>query len=100
MLVVVGLAGDDAQGALGADEQVLEVVAGVVLDQAVERRDDGAVGHDRLDAEHHFARHAVADHPVAAGVDRRVAAQRRRAARAKVERKGQAVLVDRLLQRL
>jgi len=40
--------GDDGQGALGAGEQRRVVVAGVVLDQPAQVRDDGAVGEDGL----------------------------------------------------
>ena len=83
-------AGDDAQGALRADEQLLEVIAGVVLDQPVHRGDDRAVGQHRLQPQHHLAHHAVAQHPVAAGVGRDVAADGGRAAGAQVQRQEQA----------
>ena len=42
--------GDDPERALGADEQVLQVVAGVVLAQLGERVDDAPVGEHDLDA--------------------------------------------------
>ena len=67
-------AGHDAKAALGADEQLLEIVACVVLDHLVHGRHDGAVGQHRFQTQHHVARHTVADDPVAAGVGRDVAA--------------------------
>ena len=90
---------DDAERALGADEQLLEVVAGVVLEHPVQRRDHGAVGKHGFEAEHHLAHHAVADHAVAAGVGRRVTADRGGAARTEVEREHQALPLRGLLHR-
>jgi len=63
-------AGDDAQRALAADEQLLQVVARVVLHHLVQAGDDGAVGQHPFEPEHQLARHAVADHAIAAGVGR------------------------------
>ncbi len=93
-------AGDDAQGAFAADEQLLEVVAGVVLQHAVHRGDDRAVGQHRLQAQHAAAHHAVADHVDAAGVGGDVAAHGAGAARAQVHREHQALLAYRFLQLL
>ena len=42
--------GDDAERAFGADEQVLEIVAGIVLAQLRQRVDDAPVGEHDLDA--------------------------------------------------
>ena len=44
------------------------VVAGVVLDQPGQMRDDGAVGEDRLDSAQLGPHRPVAQHPQAAGV--------------------------------
>ena len=60
--------GDDAERALGADEQLLEVVAGVVLAQAAQAVPDAPVGQHDLEAEHELARVAEAQHRGAAGV--------------------------------
>ena len=78
-------AGDDAQRALGADEELLQVIAGVVLHRLVERGDDRAVGQHHLQAEHQVARHAVADHPVAAGIGGEIAADLAAAAGAEIQ---------------
>ena len=53
---------DDAERALGADEQLLHVVAGVVLAQAAQAVPDAAVGQHHLQPEHQVARVAVAQH--------------------------------------
>ena len=79
---------------------MLQIVAGIVLHQLVEAGDDGAVGQHDFEAEHQFARHAVADHAVAAGIGREIAADRAGAARAEIERKEEAGLVGGLLDRL
>ena len=52
-----------AERAFGADEQVLEVVAGVVLAQLGEEIGDAPVGQHHLDAERQVARVAVGDAP-------------------------------------
>nr|WP_235983680.1 hypothetical protein [Bradyrhizobium australiense] len=67
--------------------------AGVVLDVFAQALQNGAVGGD-LEAENQVTRHAVADDAVAAGIVRDVAADGATAARAEVERKHQAVLLD------
>ena len=66
--------GDDAERALGADEELLQVVAGVVLAQAAQAVPDAAVGQHHLEPEHQLARVAVAQHVDAARVGREVAA--------------------------
>jgi hypothetical protein len=52
--------GDHAERTLGADEEGLDVVARVVLAQALEAREHAAVGEHDLEAEHQVAHHAVA----------------------------------------
>ena len=90
-------AGDDAKGSFRADEQLLQIVAGIVLQHAVHRRDDGAVGQDRFEPQHLFARHAVADHPDAAGIGGEIAADLAGAARAEIEGEIKSGLARRLL---
>ena len=67
-------AGNDPQRALGAYEQVLEVVAGVVLAQAVEAVPDLPVGEYDFQPEHQIAHVAVLEHVDAPGVGRQVTA--------------------------
>ena len=69
-----GRGGDQPQRALGADEQLLQVVAGVVLAQAAQRGQDAAVGQHHLEPEHQVAHVAEAQHRGAAGIGRQVAA--------------------------
>ena len=66
--------GDDAERAFGAEEQLLQVVAGVVLAQPAQAVPDAAVGQHHLETEHLLARGAVAQDVDAAGVGREVAA--------------------------
>ena len=68
--------GDDAERALGADEQLLEIVAGVVLAQSAQAVPDAAVGEHDFEPQRQFARVAEAQHGGAAGVGRQVAADR------------------------
>ncbi|MNE04001.1 hypothetical protein D3C80_965220 [compost metagenome] len=70
---------DDAHGALGADEQLLQVIAGVVLAQPLQAIEDLTVRHDRLNAQHQVAHHAVAQDGGAAGIGRDDAADGGRA---------------------
>ena len=81
-----GRAGDDAERAFGADEEMLQVEAGVVLAQAVQAVPDPAVGEHHFEAEHVLARIAVAQHAGAAGVGRDVAADLARAFGAEADR--------------
>ena len=67
--------GDDAERAFGADEQLLQVVAGVVLAQRLKPSSTRAVGQHDLEAEHQVAHHAVAQHCGAARVGREIAAE-------------------------
>ena len=66
--------GDHAERAFGADEQVLEVVSGIVLLQLVEAVPDPAVGERHFEAEHEVARDAVGKRGDAAGIGREIAA--------------------------
>src|SRR5262245_1426274 len=52
--------GDDAERALGAEEYLLQVVAGVVLAQAAQAVPYAAIGKHHLETEHLLARVAVA----------------------------------------
>ncbi|MGY4599170.1 hypothetical protein ACVWXL_006916 [Bradyrhizobium sp. GM22.5] len=79
---------------------MLQIVAGIVLHQLVEASDDGAVGQHDFEPEHQFARHAIADHAIAAGIGREVAADGAGAARAEIERKEEAGFVGCHLDRL
>jgi hypothetical protein len=63
-------------------QEVLQVVAGVVLAQAPESIPHAAVGKHDLEPEHQLARVAVAHHARAAGVGREVAADLAAALRA------------------
>ena len=92
--------GDDAERALGAHEQVLEVVAGVVLLERAQAVPDVAVGQHDLEAHHQVARVAVAQHLHAAGVGREIAADLARALRAEAEREEAVMRRRGLLQRL
>ena len=78
--------GDDAQRAFGAEEQRLHVVTGVVLAQSGERIEHPAIREHHLEAEHQFARHAVADDVQAAGVGGEIAAQHAAAFAAQAQR--------------
>ena len=96
--------GDDAERAFGADEQLAQVAAGVVLLERAVELEHGAVHEHDLEAEHPVARQAVADDLHAARVGRDVAADVARALRGEVDRPGQArgraVLVHRRRNRL
>ena len=77
--------GDDAERALGADEQGFHVVAGVVLAQALQARQHPAVGQHHFEAQHQVAHHAVAQDRRAAGIGREVAADLRGALRSQAQ---------------
>ena len=61
---------------LRADEQVLEVVAGVVLAEFRERVDDPPIGEHDLDPDRQFPRVAEGEHRGAARVSGEIAADR------------------------
>ena len=79
--------GDDPERALGADEEVLQVVAGIVLAQFGERFDDPPVGEHDLEPGREIAGIAVGEHRDAARVGREVAADRAGSLRGERQRK-------------
>jgi hypothetical protein len=91
---------DDPERALAADEEIAQVVAGVVLAQAVEACPDLAVGGHDLEAEAELARVAEAQHLGAAGVGGEIAADGATALRGEAEREEQAGLLRRRLHGL
>ena len=66
--------GDDAEGALGADEQMLQIIAGVVFAQAAEAAPDAAVGKHHFQTQNQIAGVAVAQHADTAGIGGEIAA--------------------------
>ena len=89
-----------AERAFGADEGVFQVVAGIVLDETVQRRHHGSVREHHFKTQDQLAHHAVAQNAVAAGVGRNVAADRRRTPGAEIQRKEQAFGFRRFAHRL
>ena len=92
--------GDDAKRTLGADEQLLEVVAGVVLAQSSEAAPDLAIREHDLEPEHEIARHAVAQHLDPAGVGRKIAADLAAPLRREAQREEPVGVLRRLLDGL
>ncbi len=82
-----GRRGEDAERALAADEELLQIVAGVVLAQPSEPVPNPAVGQHHLDPQGQLAGIAVAQDRDAAGVGREVAADLAAALGAEAERK-------------
>ena len=82
--------GDDSERTFGPDEELFQVVAGVILHDGVHGGDDRAVGQDSLQAEHQVSRHAVADDAVAAGIGGNESADSGGAARSKIKGEEQA----------
>ena len=66
--------GDDAQRAFGADEQVFQIVAGVVLLELVEVVEHASVGEHHFEAERVRARNAIGKRRGAAGIGGKIAA--------------------------
>ena len=86
------------QRALGADDQLAQVIAGIVLDQAaVEVEQFSGAGH-KFEARHPVPGHTVANHLDAAGVGGNIAADLAGAAGGEVHRVEQALLFGKLLQ--
>src|SRR5665213_2693548 len=79
--------GDDAERTFAADEEVLQIVARVVLAQAAQPVPGPAIGQHRLDAERQLPHVAIAQDVDAAGIGREVAADLARAFGAEAERK-------------
>ncbi len=90
----------EAQGAFGADEQVAEVVAGGVLDQALVEVQQFTPAGDHLEAGDPVPGHAVADHLDATGVGVDVAADLAGAGGGEVHRVEQLLAVGEFLQLL
>ncbi len=90
-------AGDDSERAFRADEELAQVVAGVVLDHLAKRVDDRAVGEHGFDSQHQIARHTETQHPIAARVGRDVTADLAGATPAEIEGKEQIGRVGGLL---
>ncbi|KAI3488765.1 hypothetical protein L1887_47106 [Cichorium endivia] len=95
-----GDAGDEADSALGADEELLEVKAGVVLAQRRERVHDGAVRQHHLEAEHGAVQAAVAEEAQAAGIGSDVASDVTRALGTEVERHHVTLLANVVVEAL
>ena len=89
--------GDDAERAFAAEEELLDVVAGVVFAQALEAVPDTAVGEHDLQTENELACIAVTKHRGAAGVGRQVPADRAAALGREREGEQQSGIVRRLL---
>ena len=66
--------GDDAERAFGADEQVAQIVAGIVLLQLRQRVQHAPVGEHHFQPERHLARHAIGQRRGTAGIGGEVAA--------------------------
>ena len=92
--------GDDAQCALGAHEQVAQVVAGVVFAKSTQAIPNLPIGGDHLDAQAQGPRIAIAQHRRAACIGRQVAANGGRAPCGQIEREGEPHLVGLFLHRL
>ncbi len=87
--------GDDAERALGADDQPGEVVAGDALGRLSAQPYQLAGAGDQFQAEHVIARHAVLDAADPAGVRGDVAADRRPRRAGRIRRVPEAVRGDR-----
>jgi len=79
-------AGDHAERAFRTDEQLLQVVAGIVLAQPAQAAKHAAVGEHDFQPEREVARIAIAQHVHPAGIGRQVAADLAAAFRAQRQR--------------
>ena len=70
--------GDDAQRSLGPDQQMAQIVAGVILSQPLQVPNDGAVGQNRLDPQHQVACITVSQNSSAARIGSQDSAHPRR----------------------
>jgi hypothetical protein len=91
---------DHAKRALGANEQVLEVVAGIVLAQSAQALPHLAAGQNDFEAKRQLACIAVAQHLGAAGIGRQVAAERGAALGGEAQREEPTLRGGSLLHRL
>src|SRR5712671_7345261 len=89
---------DDAEGALAADEELLQIVAGIVLAQAAKAVPNPSVGQHHLEAQCQLAGFAVAQDRDAAGVGRQIAADLTGPLGPEAEREQSVGLGGRLLQ--
>src|SRR6516164_4758622 len=78
--------GDDAQGALTADKELLQIVTGIVLAQRPQPVPDAPVRQYDLEAQSQLAGVAIAQHRDAAGVSRQIAADLAAPLRTKAQR--------------
>ena len=69
-----GRRGDDTERTLGADEEVAEIVTGVVFLELRERIQNAAVGEHHFQPKRHLARHPIGERGGAAGVGGEIAA--------------------------
>jgi hypothetical protein len=77
---------DHAERAFRAEEQGLDVVAGIVLAQTGEGFEHATVGQHHFESEHELARHAVPDHVETARVRREISTQQAAAFRPERQR--------------
>ena len=91
--------GDDTERAFGADEEVLEIVAGVVLLELVEKVQHATIRQHDFDTHHEVAGDAIGERVGAAGIGGEIAADGAAALGAQRQRK-QAVGVGGRLLRL
>ncbi len=91
--------GHNPKRSFGTDEELLQIVARIVLDEVVERRHHRSVRQHRFQTQHQIAHHSVADDAIAAGIGGNVSADGCRTARAKIERKKQVLAVGRFARR-
>ncbi len=89
----------DAQRSFAADEELFEIIAGVILLHGIERGDDRPVSQHSFESDDQFPHHAISQHPVSARVGRYIAADSAGASSANVEREKKACRVGRLLNR-
>ena len=75
----------NAQGALAADEELFQIVTGVVLEHFVQAGQHAAVGQHDLQSQHQGTHDPVAQHPHTAGIHGDAAAHRGRTARRQVQ---------------
>ena len=66
--------GDDAERAFGADEEIAQVVAGIVFFQLRQAVENTPVGQHHFQPERHLARHAIGERGGAAGIGGEIAA--------------------------
>jgi hypothetical protein len=93
-------ASDDAERAFGADEELAQIIAGVVLDHLVQHGQHGTVGERHFEAQNIVTGDAMADHADAAGIGRKIAADLAAAASAEIYCQEKTCRLGRLLRHL